>query len=307
MGQGHGHGHASGRADDRRRLRLVLLVTVTVLVAELVGAWWSGSLALLADAGHMATDATAIVVALSAGYVATLPPSNRRSFGLHRAEILAALVNAVVLLGVCGFLAVTSIRRLSDPPAIEAGPMLAFGLVGLVANAVSVSLLRARKSESLNMRGAYLEVLGDLLGSAAVVVAALVVVTTGRDVADPVATLAIALLILPRSVSLLRDAVDVLLESTPAHLDPDEIRAHLLRAPGVTDVHDLHVWSITSGMPSLSVHVTVDETTLEARGVGGVLDELSACVADHFDVDHTTFQVEPATHREHEHLGEEHP
>ena len=306
-GHGHGHGHAAGRADDRRRLRLVLLVTVTVLVAELVGAWWSGSLALLADAGHMATDATAIVVALSAGYVATLPPSSRRSFGLHRAEILAALVNAVVLLGVCGLLAVTSLRRLSDPPAIDAGPMLAFGLVGLVANAVSVSLLRARKSESLNMRGAYLEVLGDLLGSAAVVAAALVVVTTGQDVADPVATLAIALLILPRSVSLLRDAVDVLLESTPAHLDPDEIRDHLLRAPGVTDVHDLHVWSITSGMPSLSVHVTVDESTLAARGVGGVLDELSACVADHFDVDHTTFQVEPATHRDHEHLGEDHP
>ncbi len=304
---GHGHGHAAGRADDRRRLRLVLLVTVTVLVAELVGAWLSGSLALLADAGHMATDATAVVVALSASYVATMAASSRRSFGLHRAEILAAFVNAVVLLGVCGFLVWKSVVRLGDPPEVEAAPMLLFGLVGLVANAVSVTILRDRRDESLNMRGAYLEVLADLLGSFAVVVAAVVVITTGRDVADPVATLAIALLILPRSVSLLRAAVDVLLESTPAHLDPDEIRDHLCRAPGVTDVHDLHVWTITSGMPSLSVHVTVDEATLAARGVGGVLDELSACVSDHFDVEHTTFQIEPATHREHEHLGEDHP
>jgi len=307
MGHGHGHGHAAGRAADRRRLRAVLLVTVAVLVAEVVGAWVSGSLALLADAGHMATDAAAVVVALSASYVATLSSSARRSFGLHRAEILAALVNAVVLLGVCGFLVVKSIGRLSDPPAVEAGAMLGFGLVGLLANAVAITLLSGRRDESLNMRGAYLEVLGDLLGSVAVVVAALVVLATGADVADPVATLVIALLILPRSVSLLRDAVEVLLESTPAHIDPDEIRDHLLRSPGVIDVHDLHVWTITSGMPSLSVHVTVDEVTLADRGVGELLDEFSACVADHFDVDHATFQIEPASHRAHEHLGEEHP
>ncbi len=306
MGHGHGHGHAAARAEDRSRLTRVLLVTLVVLVTEVVGAWLSGSLALLADAGHMVTDAAAVTLALSASYVATLPPSTRRTFGFHRAEILAALVNAVVLLAVCGYLVVEGVRRLLDPPEVEAGLMIWFALVGLAANTVSILLLADRKGSSLNMRAAYLEVVTDLLGSVAVVVAALVVLLTGWQRADPVATLAIAVMILPRSFSLLRESVDVLLEATPSHLDVEEIRLHLLEVPGVVDVHDLHVWTITSGMPSLSVHVTVDDASLAARGVGSLLDELSLCVADHFDVDHTTFQVEPLSHREHEHLGEPH-
>ena len=309
MGQGHGHGHgnAARRAVDRSRLRLVLAVTLTVLVAELVGAWWSGSLALLADAGHMATDAGAVTLALAASYVASRPVSARRSFGWHRAEILAALVNAVVLLAVCVFLLVEGVRRLVDPPEVEAGPMLAFAVAGLLANAVSLALLAGRRGESLNMRGAYLEVLSDLVGSCAVVVAALFVLVGDALRADPVATLLIAVLILPRAWSLAREAIDVLLEATPAGVDPAEIRDHLLDVPGVVDVHDLHVWTITSGMPSLSVHVTVDDETLAEEGVGALLDRFSSCVAAHFDVDHTTFQLEPRSHRDHEHLGELHP
>ena len=306
MGVGHGHGHSASRAEDRSRLRWVLALTLTVLVAQLVGAWWSGSLALLADAGHMATDAGAVLLALAASYVAGRPASARRTFGLHRAEILAALTNAVVLLGVCAFLLVEGVSRLADPPEIRAGPMLAFAVAGLVANGVSLALLMRRKDASLNMRGAYLEVLGDALGSVAVVVAAVVVATTGVLRADPVATILIALLILPRAVSLARDAVEVLLEGTPRGVDPDEIRRHLLDVPGVVDVHDLHVWTITSGLPSLSVHVTVDDETLERVGVGAMLDRFSACVAAHFDVEHTTFQVEPLSHQDHEHLGEAH-
>lgn len=306
MGVGHGHGHAAGRAVDRSRLKVVLAVTLAVIVVELVGAWVSGSLALLADAGHMVTDAAAVALALSASYVATLPPTSRRTFGFHRAEILAALVNAVVLLGVCGYLAVEGVRRLIDPAEVETGPMLVFALVGLAANGVSLALLARRRDESLNMRGAYLEVLGDLFGSALVVVAAVVIMTTGFTRADPVVSLLIAVLILPRSYGLLRDAVNVLLETTPAHLDLDDVRDHLREVPGVVDVHDLHAWTITSGMPVLSAHVTVTDSCLEERGVGPLLDEFSGCVASHFDVDHVTFQIEPESHRDHEDLGEAH-
>jgi cobalt-zinc-cadmium efflux system protein len=307
-GHSHGHaaGHAVGRAQDRKRLLLVLAVTCTVVVVEVVGAWVSGSLALFADAGHMVTDAVAIGVALSASYAATRPASSRRTFGLHRAEILAALVNAVVLLGVCGYLLVEGVRRLISPPAVDVGPMLAFALVGLVANAGSLALLAARRRSSLNMRGAYLEVLGDLLGSAAVVVAALVIMATGFTRADPLASLLIAAAILPRSFSLLRDAVDVLLEAAPAHLDLDDVRVHLQEMEGVVDVHDLHAWTITSGMPVLSAHVTVTDEVLAARGVGELLDVFSECVSSHFAVEHATFQVEPESHRAHEDLGEAH-
>jgi cobalt-zinc-cadmium efflux system protein len=301
---GVGHGHAAGRAEDRSRLRLVLVVTGVVVVVELVGAWLSGSLALLADAGHMVTDGAAVALALSASYVATVPPSTRRTFGWHRAEILAALANAVVLLGVCTYLLFTGIRRLVDPVAVDAGLMLWFALAGLLANAVSLAMLRGRKDASLNMRGAYLEVLSDLLGSVAVIVAALVVLATGFTRADSLASLLIAALILPRSFSLLREALEVLLEATPRHVDLDDVRAHLARVPGVVDVHDLHAWTITSGMPMLSVHVTVTDEVLAARGVGSLLDEFSDCVAAHFDVDHATFQIEPESHREHENLGE---
>jgi cobalt-zinc-cadmium efflux system protein len=300
MGAGHGHGHAEGRAVDRARLKIVLGVTVAVVGVELVGAWVSGSLALLADAGHLVTDAASVAVALSASYVATLAPTSRRTFGLHRVEILAALVNAVVLLGVCGYLAVEGVRRLVHPAAVQAGPMLVFALVGLVANAVSLMLLTTRKDESLNMRGAYLEVLGDLVGSGLVVLAAAVIMITGATRADPVASLLIAVLILPRCVGLLRDAVAVLLETTPAHLDLDDVRDHLLEVPGVVDVHDLHAWTITSGVPVLSAHVVVDDACITDGRSGEVLDRLGECLGDHFDLDHCTFQLEPVGHAEHE-------
>jgi cobalt-zinc-cadmium efflux system protein len=306
MGAGHGHAHAEGRALDRSRLRLVLLVTVAVVLVELVGAWLSGSLALLADAGHMVTDAAAVAVALSASYVAGLPATSRRTFGLHRAEILAALVNAVVLLGVCGYLAIVGAQRLVNPVPVDAVPMLAFATVGLVANALSLTLLARRRDQSLNMRGVYLEVLGDLLGSGLVVVAAVVIMATGFTRADPLTSLLIAVLILPRSYRLLREAVAVLLETTPAHLDLDDVREHLLEVPGVVDVHDLHAWTITSGMPVLSAHVTVTDGCLRHRGVGSLLDEFSHCVAEHFAVEHVTFQIEPESHRAHEDLGEAH-
>ncbi|HEX5086668.1 MAG TPA: cation diffusion facilitator family transporter [Nocardioides sp.] len=302
---GHDHGHAAGRAEDRGRLRIVLAVTASVMVLEVVGWLVTGSLALLADAGHMATDAAAVVLALGASYVATLSGGPRSTFGLHRAEVLAALINSVVLLVVCGYLVYAGIARLSSPEHVDAGPMVAFATVGLVANAISLSVLR-RGTGGLNMRGALNEVVADLLGSLLAVVAGIVIWTTGFTRADPIATLLIAVLILPRAFALARDATVVLLEIAPRGLDLDEVRTHLLRVPGVTDVHDLHAWTITSGIPSLSAHVTVTDACLAERGVGATLDELSRCVAEHFEVHHATFQVEPVSHRAHEDLGEVH-
>lgn len=306
MGAGHDHGHAAGRAEDRGRLRLVLWITLAVLVVELVGAGVAGSLALLADAGHLATDAAALLLALGASYVATIPGGPRSTFGYHRAEILAAMANAVVLLVVCGYLAYAGLARLGDPEPVRAGPLIVFASVGLVANGISLLVLRGSETGSLNLRGAATEVLADLLGSGLALAAGVVIWFTGWDRADPIASLLIAAMILPRSLSLLKDSAVVLLELAPAGLDLEEVRRHLVEVPGVVDVHDLHAWTITSGMPSLSAHVTVTDDALGERGVGGILDELSGCAAEHFDVRHATFQVEPESHREHEDLGQAH-
>ncbi|WP_310961842.1 cation diffusion facilitator family transporter [Nocardioides terrisoli] len=305
-GHGHDHGHAADRVEDRSRLRMVLLVTATVAVVEIVGAALSGSLALLADAGHMVTDASSIVLALSASLMATLPASPRRTFGYHRAEILAALVNALVLLGICGYITYVGIRHLVTPEHVHASQMVVFAAIGLVANLGSMGLLAARREKSLNMRAAFLEVASDALGSAAALAAALVILGTGWLRADPVASLLIAVLILPRSAQLLRDTLAVLLEGAPPGLDVEDVRAHLARVEGVVDVHDLHAWLITSGMPALSAHVTVSDAALAERGVGGVLDELCRCTTAEFGIDHATFQIEPQTHRAHEDLGEPH-
>ncbi|GAA4749672.1 cation diffusion facilitator family transporter [Nocardioides endophyticus] len=306
MGHGHDHGHAAGRAEDRSRLRWVLGVTVVVLAFEVVGAFLTGSLALLADAGHMATDAAAVVLALGASYVASRPAGPRSTFGLHRAEILAAMLNAVVLLVVCGYLAYAGISRLADPTSVDAGPMIAFAAVGLVANGVSLVILNRSETGSLNLRGAANEVLADLVGSILAVLAGVVILLWGWDRADSIASLLIAVLILPRSLILLRESASILLENAPAGMDLEDVRRHLMEMPGVVDVHDLHAWTITSGMPSLSAHVTVTQEVLDEHGVGGVLDRLADCTAEHFDVRHSTFQVEPVSHQDHEDLGEVH-
>ncbi|MBF4761828.1 cation transporter [Nocardioides islandensis] len=308
MGAGHGHGHAAGRAADRSRLRLVLTITGVVLVVELVGAWLASSLALLADAGHLATDAAAVVVALGASYMAARPGGPRSTFGYHRAEILAALANALVLLVVCGYLAYAGIDRLRHPGSVEvdAGLLIAFAAVGLLANAVSLTVLTRSETGSLNLRATALEVTADLVGSCTALAAGVVIALTDWVHADAIASLLIALLILPRSWTLLRESATVLLEQAPAGLDLEDVRRHVAEMPGVVEVHDLHAWTITSGIPSLSAHVTVTDEALAEHGVGGILDRLCECVASHFDVQHATFQVEPVSHRAHEDLGEMH-
>jgi cobalt-zinc-cadmium efflux system protein len=291
------HDHApSAAAAHRGRLAAVFAVAVVVLVVELVGAALSGSLALLADAGHVLADAAGIGLALLAIRFAARPATPQRTFGYYRLEILAAVVNAVLLFGVAGFVLVEAWRRLTEPPAVASGLMLAVAAVGLVANAVSLWLLRDGQRHSLNLRGAYLEVWGDLLGSMAVLAAAAVIALTGFRAADPIASAVIAVAILPRTWRLLREAVDVLLEAAPKGVDLAEVRRHLVETPGVTDVHDLHAWTITSGLPVLSVHVVLERDA----DSGQVLDGLGACLAGHFDIEHSTFQLEQPEHRGHE-------
>lgn len=292
----------SAGQQQRGRLLAVLTLTAGVMVAEVVGAWLTGSLALLADAGHMLTDVAGLTLAVLAVTFASRPATGQRSYGYYRLEILAAVVNAVLLLVVALVVAVEAVRRWREPPPVEGGLMTLFAAVGLAANLVAVRLLHSGAHRSLNVRGAYLEVLGDALGSVAVLAAGLVVATTGWLRADPLASLLVALLILPRTWSLLREAVDVLLEATPKGFDLSAAREHLLATPGVVDVHDLHVWTLTSGMPVLSVHVVVDDDVMSG-GSGMVLDRLGACLQDHFDVEHCTFQLEPVGHADHEAPG----
>lgn len=300
-GHGQGHGHAvSAGGRNRGRLLIVLAITTTVLVAELVGAWITGSLALLADAGHMSTDVAGILLAVLAITFASRPATAERTFGYYRLEILAAVVNAVLLFGVAIYILIEAWTRWVQEPQVEGRAMLVFAVVGLLANIVGLLVLHAGSQDSLNVRGAYLEVLGDTLGSIAVIAAAAVIAVTGWVRADVVASVVVSLMILPRTWTLLREAVDVLLEATPRGVELDQVRRHLLDVPGVLGAHDLHAWTITSGLPVLSVHVIVTDEALADGGIGRLLDTFAECLAGHFDVEHCTFQLEPASHASHE-------
>ncbi|WP_329042015.1 cation diffusion facilitator family transporter [Streptomyces sp. NBC_00178] len=308
MGAGHDHGHAHGgppptgtaAAAYRGRLRVALGITLGVMVMEIVGGLLADSLALIADAAHMATDALGLGMALLAIHFANKPASPNRTFGYARAEILAALANCLLLLGVGGYLVFEAVQRFMTPADTRGGLAIAFAAVGLLANVVSLSLLMRGQRDSLNVRGAYLEVVADTLGSVTVLVAAGIIVATGWQAADPIASLLIGLMIVPRTVRLLRETLDVLLESAPKGVDMEKVRAHITALPGVLDVHDLHAWTITSGMPVLSAHVVVHQEMLDSIGHEKVLHDLQGCLGHHFDVEHCTFQLEPSGHAEHE-------
>ncbi|MET9534344.1 MULTISPECIES: cation diffusion facilitator family transporter [unclassified Streptomyces] len=308
MGAGHDHGHSHGGppptgtagAAHRVRLRIALCITLTVMVVEIAGGLLADSLALLADATHMATDALGLALALLAIHFANRPASENRTFGYARAEILAALANCLLLLGVGGYVLYEAIQRFITPADTAGGRTIVFGLIGLTANMISLSVLVRGQQDSINVRGAYLEVLADALGSVAVLISATLILTTGWQAADPVASIVIGLMIVPRTVKLLRETLDVLLEAAPKNVDMGEVRAHILGLPGVADVHDLHAWTITSGMPVLSAHVVVSPDTLDAIGHEKMLHDLQGCLGTHFDVAHCTFQLEPGGHAEHE-------
>jgi cobalt-zinc-cadmium efflux system protein len=283
------------RASTRHRGRLetVLWLTAAVLLVEAGGAFATNSLALLADAGHMLTDVAGILMALIAIRVADRPTTNGRTFGYLRLEVLAAGANATLLAAVSIFVLVEAFRRLTAAPDVASGPMLVIAVVALVANGGSFLLLRDAQLASLNARGAYLEVLGDLFGSAAVLLAAGVIALTGWMAADAVGSIVIGLLILPRTFALFRETAHVLLEATPKGVDLGTVREHILADPGVVGCHDLHAWTITSGVNVISAHVVLEEGADHTAA----LDALSRCLADDFDLEHSTLQLETVDRR----------
>jgi len=298
----HAHPHGIRKASNQRLLAVSLCLTASVMVVQVVGAILSGSLALLADAAHMFADSSALVIALIASIVAARPANDRNTYGYQRAEVFGALLNAILLIVLCVWIGVAAVQRLLDPGEVEVagGLMLIVAAVGLVANAISLYLLSAAQRTSINVRGAYLEVLGDLIGSAVVIVAAVVIAVTGWMPADALASLVIAVMILPRAVVLLREVVSVLGERAPRGTDVAEIRTHILRTRGVADVHDVHVWQLTRGAAVFTAHVVVEAEVFAQGRAAELLAELQGCLSAHFDVEHSTFQLEPAGHVDHD-------
>ncbi len=299
--QGHGHSHGAA-GSHQGRLAVALGITVLVFVLQLVGAWLTGSLALLFDSAHVLTDAAGLAMALLAARLMARPASDRRTWGFARAEVLAATAQAAVLLAVGLVVLVEGIARLINPSPIASTEMAVFGVIGLAGNIISLLVLAGGRDRNFNMRAAFLEVVNDALGSVAVIVAALVIGLTGWLQADAVVAMLIGVLILPRTVKLLLETISVLLESTPSGLDLASVRQHILQVPHVIAVHDLHATQIASGLPVLTAHVVVDDGCFHDGHAPQLLDQLQQCVAGHFkiSVEHSTFQLEPAGHSRHE-------
>lgn len=298
MGAEHGQGHASAvTASGRHRKPLMIAFTLTAgyMLVELVAGLAFNSLALLSDAAHMGTDVLGLGMALAAITLAARPTTSQRTYGAYRLEVLAALANGLLLFGVAGYVLYEAYRRLSEPPAVPGLPLLAVAAVGLVVNLISFWLLTAGSKESLNVRGAYLEVLGDLLGSVGVIVAGVIILTTGWRYADPLIGAGIGLFILPRTWQLTSQALRILMEVAPPGVDVDQVRERILALPGVDDVHDLHIWTVTSGLESATGHVVVSDDV----DYHEVLDRVVALLAEDYRVTHATIQCEPVHHEEH--------
>lgn len=297
MGTGHSHGAAptgTAAGKHKSRLAMALGLTTAFMIAEVVGGLWTGSLALLADAAHMLTDAGGLALALIAIRFAERPATPEKTFGYVRAEVLSALTNAVVLLLLTVYILYEAYQRFQNPPEIIGGPMLVVAVVGLCVNLVSMKLLAGGSSESLNVKGAYFEVLSDMLGSLGVIVAAIVVLVTGWTIVDPIVGAGIGLFIVPRTWSLMKQAIHILMEGTPPEVDRALVEAKLVAIPGVIAVDDLHIWTITSGLDAMSCHLVVDDMSKAAA----VLTAASATMRTEFGLAHTTIQIEDGTIRD---------
>jgi cobalt-zinc-cadmium efflux system protein len=299
----HDHGVVGAAPGHRKSLAWVLGISTTILIAEVVGAFLSGSLALLADAGHILTDVAGLTLALVAATLALRPATPERTWGYRRAEVLAAAAQASLLLAVGIFVLVEGVRRLIHPLPVESGVMFAFAVVALLGNVISIWVLTRTRRGNLNTRAAFLEVLNDALGALAVLIAAVVISTFGWLRADAVTSIGVGLLILPRTVRMLRQTVDVLLEATPRGVNLTDVRDHVLGIPHVVAIHDLHATQVATGLPVLTAHVVVEDDCFNDGHLPGLLDELQSCLADHFDVEHSTFQFEPIRHGDHEHAS----
>jgi cobalt-zinc-cadmium efflux system protein len=281
----HKHGHAS---DSRRRLSVVLALTAIYMIAEVVGGWWTGSLALLADAGHMLTDVAALALALIAAWFGTRPATSKKTFGYHRLEILAALVNGVALVVISLLIFFEAYQRWSSPPTVRGGVVMLVAAGGLIINLVCAWILHSPHEVDLNMRGAWLHVISDALGSLGAIIAGAIMSVYGWYTADPLFSALIGILIVWSSWRLIREATNVLLEGTPAHINIAAVEEAIMCTEGVSDVHDLHIWTITSGREALSAHV------IHAYSISqpDLLKELRTKLHDRFGVDHLTIQME---------------
>jgi cobalt-zinc-cadmium efflux system protein len=294
------HSHAPGIGADKRYLLTALGLLAAFMVGEVITAVLSGSLALLSDAGHMLSDVGAIAGALWAIRLAARPAAGAWTFGWKRAEILSAAGGGITLLVVSGVVAVEAVTRLIHPARVDGGPVVAVAAVGIAVNvAAAWALARANRS-SLNVQGAFRHVLTDLYGFIGTVIAGIIVLATGYTRADAIASLIVVALMLKAAWELLRDSGRILLEAAPQNLDLAEVRAHLLAVPHVHGLHDLHAWTVTSGLPTRSAHVVIDDTCFNDGHAPRLLDQLQACLAGHFDVEHSTFQLEAAAHAGHE-------
>jgi cobalt-zinc-cadmium efflux system protein len=294
VGAGHDHGHALAGAGQKHRGRLWAAVALLAgfLLVEAVVAILSGSLALLSDAGHMFTDVLGIGMALAAMTAAAKAAGgDQHTFGLYRLEVLAALANALLLTGVAVYVLIEAVSRLGTPHEVATGPMLIVAIGGLLVNLIAFALLRSGAKESINVRGAYLEVLGDLFSSVGVIIAALIIMATGWWYADPLVAVAVAVLIVPRTWKLGMAALRILVQAAPAHLDVTAVRSRLAEVPGVCDVHDLHVWTLTSGMDVASAHLRLEP----AAEASMVLTTAREALHHDFHIDHATLQLEPQT------------
>ena len=290
MGAGHHHGHAHGAAGhgdkSRRGLAITLVLVLVYMVAEVIGGLLSNSLALLADAGHMLSDAAALGLALFATWFARRPATARHTFGYYRAEILAAVVNAASLIAIAIFIFIEAYQRLQTPHQVEGRIMIGVATGGLVVNLAGLWLLHGGRDENLNAKGAWLHVLSDTLGSVQAIVAGGLILAFGWNWLDPVASVLIGVLVIFSSWSLMRESVAVLMESAPGHVDVDEVRNCLMRIPGVQEVHDLHVWTIASGLVALSAHIAAE------RPSGAVMHDLQHELEERFGIRHTTIQFD---------------
>ena len=295
MGSDHTHASAASAAGRHRKpLVIAFALTAIYMVVELVVGFSVNSLALISDAAHMGTDVLGLGMALTAITLASRPTTSQRTYGFYRLEVLAALANGLLLFAVAGYVLFEAVQRFGNPPDVPGLPLLVVASIGLVVNLISFRLLLAGSKESINLKGAYLEVWGDLLGSIGVIVAALILYTTGWQYADPIIGVGIGLFILPRTWKLTRQALRILMEVAPPHLDLAEINRQILAIPGVVGVHDLHVWTITSGMESASGHVAIDPDSRYQD----VLDSVLNLLQDKYHISHATIQCEPAEHTE---------
>jgi cobalt-zinc-cadmium efflux system protein len=295
----HEHPHESTRGESRRALTVVLALTASFTVAEVVGGLLTGSLALLADAGHMLSDNLSLGLALFAAWLAGRPATPERTFGYQRAEILAALFNGVTLVAISIWIFVEAYSRLREPPDVLGGWMLAVAVIGLLVNAAGAAILSRSNDENLNVQGALRHVIADALGSVGVIVAALVIIFTGWRYADPLVSAGIGVLILASSWSLLRDSTNILLEATPRGIDAEDVGRRMAGAEGVVEVHDLHIWNITSGFPALSAHVLVGQ----ADDCHARRRELEELLSREYGISHTTLQVDHVGEHEGEMYG----